>query len=129
MTEPKRVLLVGWNPDSVDYSKHPDLTAEKVRDALETDRSQLVSSGYDAQWCFLSSMEAGERELYEALDGQFFDCVLIGAGVRLDPETTVLFSRLVNLVHVLAPEALFSFNSNPSDTAQSVQRCLPIDRD
>jgi hypothetical protein len=43
-----RVLLVGLDPDIVDYTKSPvpELTAAKVRAAVETDSANLETLGY-----------------------------------------------------------------------------------
>ena len=54
MTAKKKVLLIGWNPDSTDYSKWPELNHEKLSSALEASRSSLNAQGYDASWCFLA---------------------------------------------------------------------------
>ncbi len=48
MSEKINVLLVGWNPDVVDYSKWPGLTPEKLRAGLEADRDKMNALGYDA---------------------------------------------------------------------------------
>jgi hypothetical protein len=48
VSEKINVLLVGWNPDVVDYSKWPELTPEKLRTGLEGDRDKMISLGYDA---------------------------------------------------------------------------------
>ena len=48
--------------------------------------------------------------------------MLIGAGVRLDPDAFIVFERLVNAVHAAAPAAKICFNTNPSDTAEAVKR-------
>ncbi len=47
MSEKKKVVLVGWNPEVVDYSKWPGLTPEKLRAALEGDRDNLNTLGYE----------------------------------------------------------------------------------
>jgi hypothetical protein len=36
----------------------------------------------------------------------------------------LLFERLVNVVHALAPNARIGFNTKPTDTVDAVQRCL-----
>jgi hypothetical protein len=48
--------------------------------------------------------------------------VLIGAGLRQPPERLLLFERIVNLIHRLAPKASICFNTTPADTAEAVQR-------
>ena len=52
------------------------------------------------------------------------DCVMIGAGVRLNPKLTGLFEQLVNLVRQHAPQSRLCFNSGPYDTAKAVERQL-----
>jgi hypothetical protein len=36
----------------------------------------------------------------------------------------LLFEKITNLVHGLAPAASISFNTTPADTAQAVQRWI-----
>lgn len=122
MTDRKKVLLVGWDPDAVDYSKWPDLNPEKLRSALEGDRNNLNSQGYEASWCFIVDAATAYDAVTKALKQTAYDCILIGAGVRLDPESFIIFESLVNAVHSAAPKARICFNTNPSDTAEAVQR-------
>lgn len=58
----------------------------------------------------------------DALKSKHFDCVLIGAGLRLPPERLLLFETIINLIHRLAPRAGICFNTTPADTAEAVQR-------
>jgi hypothetical protein len=50
--------------------------------------------------------------------------VVIGAGLRQPPERLLLFEKIVNLVHVHAPQAKICFNTTPADTVQAVQRWI-----
>ncbi len=59
-----------------------------------------------------------------ALTAKRYDCVMIGAGLREPPERLLLFERVLNLVHRLAPDACICFNTSPADSAAAVQRCL-----
>ena len=122
MTDKKKVLLIGWDPDAVDYSKWPELNSEKLRSALEADRANLNSQGYEASWCFVADAETAIDSVTQALSKAAYDCVLIGAGVRLDPEAFIVFERIVNAVHSAAPTSKICFNTNPSDTAEAVKR-------
>jgi hypothetical protein len=36
----------------------------------------------------------------------------------------LLFEKIINLVHALAPNAKICFNSNPADSAAAVQRWI-----
>jgi hypothetical protein len=60
----------------------------------------------------------------EALKSRDFDCVLIGAGLRQPPERLLLFERIINLIHRLAPNAAICFNTTPADTTEAVQRWM-----
>jgi hypothetical protein len=63
MSKKNSVLLVGWHPDAVDYSKWPGLTAEKLRTALEGDKAKLEALGYDAELGFIKSAETAVETL------------------------------------------------------------------
>ena len=122
MDKKKRVVLIGWNPEVVDYSKWPDLTPEKLTVALEADKNKLNNLGYEASLLFIDDAETAFSVVKETLDQENYDCVLIGAGVRTVPDHFIVFERLVNAVHESAPNAKICFNTNPSDTAEAVQR-------
>jgi alpha-galactosidase/6-phospho-beta-glucosidase family protein len=49
---------------------------------------------------------------------------VIGAGLRVPPERLMLFEKILNHVHRLAPRASICFNTNPADTTEAVQRWL-----
>ena len=118
----KKVVLIGWNPDVVDYSKWPGLTPQKLSAALEADRNRLNDLGYAASLLFIDDEETAYTVVKNALQGESYDCVLIGAGVRTVADHFLVFERLVNAVHESAPNAKICFNTNPGDTAEAVQR-------
>ena len=120
----KKVALVGWNPDVIDYSKRPGLTKEKLFAALEGDRNKLNSLGYEAELLYINDAETASDTVTTALSETTYDCVLIGAGVRLSEEHFLVFELLVNTVHHAAPSAQICFNTNPSDTTEAVQRWI-----
>jgi hypothetical protein len=118
----KRVILIGLNPEVVDYSNWPDLTPEKLMAALKVDEETLNSLGYDTQLCLVDLGETAETVVTQKLTRIAFDCVMIGAGVRTVPDTFLLFEKLINIVHKHAPAAMICFNTKPSDSAEAVQR-------
>jgi hypothetical protein len=122
MGDKVRVVLIGWNPAVVDYSKWPDLTPERLTAALEADKNKLNELGYEANLLFIDNAETAFSVVKNALNQESYDCVLIGAGVRIVPEHFIVFERLVNAVHESAPKAKICFNTNPGDTAEAVQR-------
>jgi len=124
MTKKKAVLLIGWHPDVVDYSKWPGLTPEKLLAGLEGDRTKLEALGYDAELGLIKTSESAVASLKALLAAKTRDCVLIGAGVRTVPEYLHLFENLVNTVHESAPAAKLCFNSGPFDSVDAVQRWI-----
>lgn len=118
----KKVLMVGWHPSVVDYSKYPGLTAEKLEGALRADEKKLNDQGYDASMGFIFSGETATDQLVKTLEENTFDVVLIGAGVRKDDDHFLVFEKLVNVVHKHAPQARIAFNTGPTDSDAAVRR-------
>jgi hypothetical protein len=118
----KRVLVIGLDPNLVDFSHIPDLNAEKVMAALEADQAELNALGYDAQLCLTDLGRTAESVVLQKLSESMFDCILIGAGIRTIPTNFLLFEKLINVVHLNAPKAKICFNTKPSDTAVAVRR-------
>jgi len=120
----KKVLLVGWNPDVVDYSKWPGLSAKKLRAGLEGDRDKLNSLGYDASLALIESEDTAAGDVQHLLSKDKYDCILIGAGVRTVDTYIILFEKLINIVRQDAPSAKICFNTGPFDSVSAVQRWL-----
>ena len=125
MVTKARVLLVGLEPDIVDYSKSPvpGLTAAKVRTAVEADAAKLESLGYSVKSLYVDDGKTAEVALANALAAGGYDCIMIGAGLRIVPPYFLLFEKLINVIHRHAPASRkLCFNTNPADTADAVQR-------
>lgn len=122
MNEKSKVVLIGWNPEVVDYSKWPGLTAEKLMAALEADKNRLNELGYEAELLFIDDAGTAFEMVSQALNETRYDCILIGAGVRTVAEHFLVFEQLVNAAHQSAPQAKICFNTNPTDTAEAVKR-------
>ena len=119
------VLLVGLEPDIVDYSKSPvpGLTAAKVRAAVEADSAKLETLGYSVKSLYVDDGKTAEAVLTDALTTSRYDCIMIGAGLRVVPPYFLLFEKLMNVIHRHAPASTkLCFNTNPADTADAVQR-------
>jgi hypothetical protein len=122
-----RVLLVGLDPDIVDYTKSPvpDLTAAKVRAALEADSAKLETLGCSVKVLYVDDGKTAETTLTDELTTTRYDCIMIGAGLRVVPPYFLLFEKLINVVHRHAPASTkLCFNSNPTDTAEAVKRWI-----
>jgi hypothetical protein len=120
----KRVLAIGIEPGQADYSAFPQLTPELVRDYIEAQLVRLADLGYEVTSCLIDLDETAEASVAAALGETAFDCIVIGAGLREPKERLLLFEKVLNLVHRLAPNAAICFNTTPADTAEAVQRWL-----
>ena len=118
----KKVLLVGWHPSAVNYSKWPGLTPEKLEAGLRADEAKLNNLGFEAELAFIHSSETAVSDVTRALNTKSYDVVLIGAGVRRDDDHFLVFERPVNAVHELAPGARIAFNTGPTDSDATVLR-------
>ena len=119
----KQVLAIGLDPACVDLSAHPELTPELVKAFIEAQLERVRAAGFGLVSCFLDGSDTCEEDIEQRLRERQFDCVMIGAGLR-DARWILLFERVINVVHALAPQARICFNSSPADTAEAVQRWL-----
>ena len=125
------VLLVGLEPTIIDFSgpafaDKPGVNAETIQAGIDRDIGRLREMGYDADFCPTDYGATASEVLRKQLAAKPYDCVVIGAGIRLFAQNTALLEQLVNLVHAEAPQAKLAFNTNPADTAEAVQRWVPM---
>lgn len=123
----KTVLIVGLEPTLIDFSDPaygfvPGINADKVKAGLDVSENALKELGYAAEQCLIDFGDTAETVLQERLAQQHYDCVLIGAGVRVVESNFLLFEKVINVVHRHAPQARLCFNTRPDDTAESVRR-------
>jgi hypothetical protein len=121
--------VIGLEPTLIDFSApdfaaFPGMDAAKVLAGLKASEDNLTQLGYDVRMCLTDFGETAESVVKDLLEQKRFDCILIGAGIRMIAGNTILFERLVNVIHVYAPHARLCFNTKPSDTAEAVQRWL-----
>jgi len=127
MADEKTVLVVGLDPTLIDFSDPgypPGMSEEKVFAGIKSSEDELTSLGYAVQTCLTDFGETAESVVLSSLSQKPWDCVMIGAGVRLNPNNFLLFEKLVNVVHEHAPQAKICFNERPADIGASVQRWL-----
>jgi hypothetical protein len=120
----KSVLAIGIEPAFADLTGFPQFTPELIRSYIDSQIEQLRVSGYDTVSCLIDLGETAEAVAAAALRTKRFDCVVIGAGLRQPAPQLLLFEKIINLVHALAPDAKICFNTNPADTASAVQRWI-----
>ena len=116
------VLAIGIDPVLVDFTALPQFTPDMFRSYIDAQIERVRGLGFDVTSCLIDLGDTAEAVTADALTSRDFDCVLIGAGLRLPPERLLLFEKIINLVHRLAPNARICFNTRPADSAEAVQR-------
>ncbi len=123
-----RVLLVGYDPESVDFSNPalpPGMSVEKIRAGIALALKQMSDRGWQADVCYICPDGKAGQAVESHLASAKYDCVVIGAGVRLSPQRLADFEAIVNAVHRAAPSATIAFNTRPDDSADAAARWLP----
>jgi hypothetical protein len=122
-----RVLLVGLQPEAVDYSDPalpPGMSAEKIHSGIELFLKQMTDRGWQADVCLIQPDATAGPAVERRLGATTYDCVVVGAGVRLPPKNLLLFETVVNAVHKAAPNTSIAFNTRPEDSADAAARWL-----
>ena len=118
----KKVLSIGIDPKLI---RHPSgWDANKVQATLQDANKRLTELGYEVQGCLVDLGETAESVVSDILSREKFDCIMIGAGIRVLPEHTILFEKLINTIHqkTRPPSSKICFNTNPGDTVEAVLR-------
>lgn len=126
----KRVLFVGQAPETVDYTDPaipPGLNAEKISAGIAIAASKIAERGWQGDLCMIAPDDSAGPALEKQLARAAYDCVVIGAGLRLPPKSLLLFERVVNVVRRSAPNAAIAFNTRPEDSAEAAARWLDAD--
>jgi len=88
----KRVVLIGLDPATVDFSDPalpPGMTAEKIHAGVKLALADLAARGWHAENCFIKPDETAVPTVERCLVDHVYDCVVIGAGLRLPPSRLV----------------------------------------
>ena len=104
-----RILLVGLQPEVVDYSDPalpPGMDAKKIRAGIEQGLKKITGRGWQADTCLIQADATAGPAVERLLVATTYDCVVIGAGVRLPPKNLLLFETIVNTIHKVAAKHL-----------------------
>jgi hypothetical protein len=122
-----KVLLLGLDPSTVDFSDPalpPGMTVEKVHAGIAVAMKQFADRGWEGDVGFIRPDETAGPTVEHLLASKSYDCVVIGAGVRLPPRGLALFEVVINAIHKAAPGAAIAFNTRPDDSADAAARWL-----
>ncbi|TDC05720.1 hypothetical protein E1267_18600 [Nonomuraea longispora] len=119
-----KILTIGLHPSAIDFSDHPGMDEATLAARIEQGEAALHAVGLDTVACLVGTdPDAAEKSVRERLsaDGPF-GLAMIGAGVRVVPEHTALFERLVNVLVAAEPGIRFCFNTTPETTIDAIRR-------
>src|SRR5689334_10798921 len=123
-----RVLLLGYDPETVDFSDPalpPGMTVEKIRAGIAVALKQFAERAWEAKLVLIRPDETAVPTVERELASTSYDCVVIGAGVRLPPRSLAMFEAVINAVHRTAPGAAIALNTRPEDSADAAARWVP----
>jgi hypothetical protein len=127
----RKVLLLGIDPKLIDgnLATTTGWDAIRVKAIAQEANNKLTELGYEMQTCFFDLGETAESVVSDTLSREKFDCIMIGAGVRILPQHTVLFEKIINVIHrKTPPTSKICFNTSPGDTVEAVLRSIVTSR-
>ncbi|HEY1930193.1 MAG TPA: hypothetical protein VGG92_22205 [Caulobacteraceae bacterium] len=122
-----QVLFVGLEPETVDYSDPalpPGMNAEKIHAGIAIAMQAMADRGWGADLCLIRPDGTAGAALEKQAASKPYECVVIGAGVRVPPSNLQLFEVLINAVRKAAPSASIALNTKPEDSADAAARWL-----
>ncbi|MGY0501308.1 hypothetical protein ACWZHB_22715 [Nocardia sp. FBN12] len=123
VAQPNTVLSIGLHPNAVDYSRYPQMDEATLTARIAAGETALRAAGFDIVSCQVpADPDAAEATLRECAASGQFRVAMIGAGVRMAPEHTLLFERLINVAGEIAPGIRFCFNTSPETTIDALRR-------
>jgi hypothetical protein len=100
------------------------LNAEKIHAGIALALKQMAEHGWDEDLCLVQPDESAGPDVERRLKSQAYDCVVIGAGIRVPTHSLSMFEAVINAVHRAAPGATIAFNTRPEDSADAAARWL-----
>jgi hypothetical protein len=96
----------------------------RIRAGIALALKQVADRGWQGDLCLIRPDEMAVQTVERQLASANYNCVVIGAGVRLPPKGLVLFEAVINAIHRGAPAAAIAFNTRPEDSADAAARWL-----
>jgi hypothetical protein len=127
MTDQPRILLIGIDPDKMDFSGPgvpPGVNAQMVHMAIAMGNTRMAERGLACDMLLVAPDEPNDDALIRQLEQTSYGVIVIGGGLRKPDATVALLERMLNAIHAHAPNAKIAFNTNPTDSADAAMRWL-----
>jgi hypothetical protein len=122
----QHTLVVGLTADSMASEEMPPgFDFEELRAEIDRVGPTIEAAGIVGEVCLVSrDPDEAEAQLRERFAKRSFGIAIVGAGIRLFPQNTVLLERVVNVLIDLQPGILLTFNTHPKDNVEAIYRWL-----
>lgn len=120
------MISIGLHPQALDFSTLPDGVDEASLTArIERGNAALRDAGFEVTLCQVdASPEVAEEQIRAHLQDAQFGLAMIGGGIRMVPEHTELFERIINVLHEVSPGIRLCFNTAPDNTVDALRRWI-----
>ena len=122
-----RVLVIGYAPDAVDFTDPaipPGLTETLVAQGIGRDAQSMRDRGWEAVHLPIRLDGSLRRDISDCLARDSFDCIVIGAGVRMTTKHVAELEQVIDAVRQGAPRTPIAFNSSPDSSGEAAARWL-----
>ena len=120
------VLVIGYAPDAVDFTDPaipPGLTEAIVAEAIKNDLQSMQDRGWEAEHLAIRA-DNMRRDILTRLAREAYDCIVIGAGVRMTARRVAEFEQVIDAIRQGAPQTPIAFNSSPDSSGEAAARWL-----
>ena len=124
------VLVIGYAPDAVDFTDPavpPGLNEALVAEGIKKDVQLMRDRGWEAEHLPIRADESLRRDVLDRLASKSYDCIVIGAGVRMTIKHVAEFEQVINAVRQGAPRTPIAFNASPDSSGEAAARWLSQD--
>ncbi len=122
-----RVLVIGYAPAAVDFTDPaipPGVDEAKVADGIKDDVRKMHDRGWEAEHLPIWASDQLRQVILDRLSANTYDCIVIGAGVRMTTKHVREFEIVVNAVREGAPNTPIAFNASPNSSGEAAARWL-----
>ena len=123
-----RVLVIGYAPDAVDFTDPampPGLNENLIAEGIKRDLQLMHDRGWEAEHLPIRADETLRGDILDRLARKSYDCIVIGAGVRMTTKHVPEFEQVIDAVRHGAPLTPLAFNSSPDSSGEAAVRWLP----
>jgi hypothetical protein len=120
-----RILVIGYAPDAVDFNDPavpPGLDEAAVAEGIKRDVQLMHDRGWEAEHLPIRLDGSLRADIQDRLADASFDCVVIGAGVRMTTTHVAEFEQVIDAVRQGAPRTPIAFNSSPDSSGDAAAR-------